>query len=477
MPICRYTPLFLLWRGLAMTLANQSTTRAMLVLALPVLGEESLNLLVGYTDFVLAGRFLRGTEPLAAMGLVNYFLWLLPSLFSLVSIGGLALVARFVGAGQHGSAAHATRQALRLGLLVTGVALLVVVLGGIPFVRGMGLSGEAARLATRYIWMLAPAIPAIMLEQVGSACLRGAGDTVSGMLARAAVNLVNMSLSAALVTGFGPFPHLGWDGLAIGTTVGHWCGAAIIAWRLRSRLAKHPAAPATWLDRPLVGRILRVGLPGGFDVLAVIGCHLVYVAIINRVGDLAQAAHALGVQIEAMSYLPGSAFQVAAATLAGQALGAADTRRATRGVLLCVGSATTIMCLAGVVMFFGGENIAVLFTGQRDEVAVLTGELLRIVAWSCPALAVLTVTSGALRGSGDTTWPLAITFMGLVGIRIPGALWLAWDEITLPLVELALPGWGLGVTGAWWAMVADVSVRSVLVGGRFWQGGWQKVRV
>ena len=93
----------------------------MLVLALPVLAEEALNLLVGYTDFFLAGRFLPGDEPLAAMSFVAYLLWVIPSLFSFVGIGALALVARLVGGGQPHEAAHTTRQALLLGLGVAAV--------------------------------------------------------------------------------------------------------------------------------------------------------------------------------------------------------------------------------------------------------------------------------------------------------------------------------------------------------------------
>ena len=229
-------------------------------------------------------------------------------------------------------------------------------------------------------------------------------------------------------------------------------------------------------DWPMMRRMLRVGLPGGSDVLAVLTCHLVYVAIINRLGTLAQAAHGLGVQIEAMSYLPGSAFQVAAATLAGQSLGAADPRRATRGVLLCVGSAVAIMTVAGLVLYFAGDHVAAAFVGQ-NETAVLVGKLLKIVALSCPPLAVLMVLSGALRGSGDTAWPLAITLIGLMGVRIPGACLLAWDQVPLPLVDAALPGFGLGVAGAWWAMVTDVTLRSILIAARFAQGGWKRVQV
>jgi putative MATE family efflux protein len=458
----------------------------MFALALPVLAEESLNLLVGYTDFLLAGRFLEGEAPLAAMGLMAYLLWLLPSLFSLVYIGALAVVARMVGAGQRHEAAHATRQALLIGLVMATLGIVLAVTLGSSWVAAMNLRGEAARLATRFLWIVTPAIPFIMLEQVGTACLRGAGDTVTGLVARVALNLTNITISTALVTGLGPLPALGWDGLAIGAACGHVVGAMVILGRLvrgaggiqlGNTSANHPVQwSGLWrADWPMIRRILRVGLPGGFDVLAVLTCHLVYVSIIYRLGTQAQAAHGLGVQIEAMSYLPGSAFQVAAATLAGQSLGAADPRRAVRSVLLCVASAAAIMCVAGIVMFTAGEAVARAFLGERNETAVLVGQLLKIVAISCPPLAVLMVTSGALRGSGDTTWPLAITFIGLVCVRIPGACLLAWDEV--PLGGLSIPGFNLGVAGAWWAMVADVTLRSVLVAGRFVQGGWKRVRV
>jgi len=472
----------------AASIASRSAFRAMLALALPVLAEESLNLLVAYTDWFLAGRFLPGEEPKAAMSLVAYVLWMLPSLFSIVGIGALAIVARLIGAGQRQDAVHVARQSLIVGAIAAAMGMALAAIFGGTFVSAMQLRGEAAVLATRYIHILAPAIPFVMLEQVGTACLRGSGDTVSGLIARVVVNIVNALLSTTLVTGLGLFPSFGWDGLAIGTATGHCVGGSIILYRLIwGRGGIHLGSPIAGGERPCnrpslidpttIRRILRIGVPGGIDVWSVLTCHLVYVAIINSLGTLAQAAHGLGLQIEAMSYLAGSAFSVAAATIAGQALGAADQRGAVRGVLLCAGAAATIMSAAGLVMFIGGEWLASFFTGQRDELTTLVGRLLRIVAISCPALAILSVILGALRGSGDTRFTLAITFIGLVGIRLPGACLLAWSEVPIPFTDLALPGANLGVAGAWWAMVTDVMLRSALAAARFAQGGWKRIRV
>jgi Na+-driven multidrug efflux pump len=103
--------------------------------------------------------------------------------------------------------------------------------------------------------------------------------------------------------------------------------------------------------------------------------------------------------------------------------------------------------------------------------------LLKIVAFAQPSLALSMILTGALRGAGDTRWPLAFTFLGFLGVRIPLAYFLAWDSVPLPIVHFVLNGYGLGVIGAWYAMTADVIVRSLLVLTRFLHGGWKRVRV
>jgi putative MATE family efflux protein len=390
----------------------------------------------------------------------------------------MALVARFVGAGMRKEASHVVNQAMLLGVGAAGFGIFFFLVGGQWFVTAMQLRPESAELALRYIRIMTPAIPAIMLEQIGSACLRGSGDAVTGLIARVVLNAVNMVLATLLVTGAGPFPNLGWDGLAIGTAAGHILGGLIIlGMLLRGRNGMKLTIGWPQPDWATIRRILRIGLPGGFDASAVVFCHLIYVSIINALGTEASAAHGLGLQIEALAYAPGSAFHVAAATMAGQALGAGQPRRAMRSVVIAANCGVVVMSLAALLFLFGGEHLARFFVGHSTSLTLHAGELLKIVACGCPALAILNVLTGGLRGSGDTRVPLAITFIGLVGIRIPLACFLAWDHIPLPFTELSLPGLGLGVGGAWLAMVTDATFRSQLVLLRFWQGGWMKVIV
>jgi len=449
----------------------------MLRLAMPVLAEELLTILVGYTDWWLAGHFLQTTDHKAAMGLMSYVMWLLPSLFAAVAIGATALIARSVGAKDHRQASHVANQALLIGGVLAVLATAVVLLGGRYLIDFMQLEPRAAELAWRYLLIVAPGLPLIMVEQVSAACLRGAGDTVSGFVAKSIVNVVNVILSTLLIIGPGPIPQLGWEGIAVGTVCGHVVGGLILlGLLLRGRAGLQ--LRRKWL-RPnldLLKRLLRIGVPGGIDVMAVLSCHLIYVSIINSLGTLAAAAHGLGVQIEALAYLPGAAFQVAATTLSGQYLGAKEPKRASRSVLMTLAVGCTLMSLAALVFYFGGQLLATFFTGDsQDTAGLLTARLLKIVAFATPFLGVLQILTGALRGAGDTRWPLVITFVGLVGVRIPGAVLLAWEPFQFANVVIPCLGWG--VLGAWWAMVVDTMLRSLLVTLRFWQGGWKRTRV
>lgn len=448
----------------------------MMRLAGPVLVEQMLVMLVAFVDQWLAGRFLEAPH-LAAISLVWYVMWVVPTMFGMIAVGASALVARLTGANQMDDANRIVDQAFAAGGVLCVIAMLVSWWLAEPFVAAMQLEPEAARLALRYFWFLIPFYPAVMIQQVGVASLRGAGDTLSGFIAMSIVNAINTIVGVALVTGAGPFPQLGWDGLAIGTTTGYLVGAIIVmSYLLRGRAGLKISRRCFRPEAEPIRRILRIGVPGGADLLSMTLCHLWFLAIINSLGTLEAAAHGLSVRIESIAYLPGIAFQVAAATMAGQFVGAGDPRRARQSVLQACLVGGAFMSTAGIVMFAFARPMTLFFLGQQtQDVAVVAAPLLRIVAYSMPFLAVLMIGASALRGVGDTRCMFAITLFGLLVIRIPFAYWFAMNEVQLfGGVEFA--GLGFGVQGAWWAMVGDVVIRSLLVAARFLHGGWLKAR-
>ncbi len=453
-------------------LETQGTLRPMLRLALPVLAEQFLATLVMYSDTILAGHYL-DESALAAMALLAYFMWLVTGLFAFVAIGSLAMTARFVGGRDFEMARRTANQSLLAGLvlsLLIGGGLASVVS---PAIALLNAEPDVASLTANYLYIVLPALPLIMLTQVGPACLRGAGDTVSGMLAMGVVNVVNVTIGWGLICpAFAEWrrslgiPEMGFYGLAVGAAIGYAAGGLLmLTLLLRGRAGLRIVPRLLRPDWGLLRRILRIGVPGGFDILMAVGCQLWFVSIIFHLGSTAAAAHGVAVRIESLGYLPGAAFQAAAATMAGQYLGARDPRRAAHAVFVTCLVGGGVLTAAGALFFFGGEPLVRIFVShQQTKVIVLAAALLRIVAFAMPPFAVLTVLFGALRGSGDTRVTMYITAVGFLVVRIPLAYALTrW--------------WPLGVHGAWYAMLADLTVRGVLVYARFRHGGWQRMTV
>jgi putative MATE family efflux protein len=444
---------------------HQGTFKPLVRLVWPVIVEQLLVMLVGFSDTLLAGHYLSESH-LAAMTMVSYALWMFTNLFAIVAIGAVAMTARFVGAGDWPSANRVTNQSFALGAILAVFFTSCGLLWGDRIAGILQLEGEPAALATRYLRILIPVLPFMMLEQVGIGCLRGAGDMLTGLVTMMIVNAVNIGISWSLVAGLGPLPELGWDGLAIGTACGHAMGGLIpLAVLLRGRMHLRVERRGLWPEKSLMRRILRIGLPGGIDVLSIVGLQMVYLAIVNRLSTDEVAAHGVAIRIESLAYLPGFAFQVAAATLVGQYLGAGDYRRAGRSVLVASAVNVTLLTAAGLLLFFGARPLVGLFLGpQQAGVAAIAPVLLGIVSVAMPPLALVQVLTGALRGAGDTRWPLAFTFIGFLGVR-------------LPIAYLLVLVWNWGVAGAWYAMVVDMLVRCALVSFRFLHGGWKRVQV
>lgn len=459
---------------------SPGTLRPLLRLTMPVLIEQVLHLIVGFADWWLAGNFLIGESYLAAMTLIVYVTWFLNSIYAFVTHGSTALVARFVGAGDPTTANRAMIQSITVGLAWT-VVLMLLTLPFMPQIVGaMGLEGASAEAATTYLLIEFAVLPAIMLERVGIACLRGAGDTVSGLVTMMIVNLINVGVSYALIVGLGPLPQMGWTGIAIGTAVGHLSGGAVILGLLiGGRVGFHLRLSHMKPDWEMIRRILRIGVPGGIDMTLVAFCQFVFLRVITGLGDVSTAAQGLAIQIEALAYLPGGAFQITAATLAGQYLGARDYHRATRSVILACVGASMLMVGAGILFYVFAEPLTEIFVKGPKQALVVpqAAEVLRLLAFAMLPLAVMMVLAGALRGAGDTRWPMLFAVIGLLFVRLPLAAFFAYGEVSIPSLGIVLHGMGYGLIGAWYGAVTDIVVRCVLMIVRFRHGGWQRVEV
>jgi Na+-driven multidrug efflux pump len=231
------------------------------------------------------------------------------------------------------------------------------------------------------------------------------------------------------------------------------------------------------LQPQLLARLLRVGVPAAIDRLSMEIGYLWFLSIVNSLGDTVAAAHGLALTWEALGYQSGAAFGTAAIALVGQNLGARRPDRAARAGWVAFALGAGLMTLMGAVFFTLARPMFLLFCphpGQAEIVAAGV-PVLRLIAFGMPALASCMILAWALRGAGDTRGPMLFTWVGFFGVRIPLAYPLTREAVMVG--GGSLPGWNLGLFGAWLAMFADVQVRGLCVLWRFASGRWKTIRV
>ncbi len=437
-----------------------SDARRVLALALPAVGEQLLNMTVGLADTFMVGHL--GAEAVAAVGLANQAVLLVTTFFAAVATGVTALVARHTGAAEGDRANGITHQGYLLGAAL-GVAMMALGLAlATPTMLVLQAPAEVVAPGANYLSIVAITFLLASWLFIGNAALRGSGDTRSPMLIMLAVNVVNIIVAYAFIYGPGPLPALGVAGSAIGAAIGRGAGGLIVTyllWRGRAglRLRLRHLLP----DGVQIKRILNIGLPAGAEQLLMRFAMTAYTMTVAALGTQAFAAHQLALQGESLSYMPGFGFAVAATTLVGQGLGAGNPARARADAYLASRLAAIVMTAMGVLFFVFPAQIMGVFIND-PEVIRLGIWPLRLVAFSQPALALVMVLAGALRGAGDTRATLAITGASLWLVRLPLALLLVGP---------------FGLVGAWIAMGVDLNLRGLGMWLRFRSGKWAQLKV
>jgi len=433
-------------------------------LAWPTLVANVLMTLTGVLNAFFVGQ-LGSKDAMAAVGWAEQILMVIFSVVMSVAVGTTALVARFVGARNLREAEQAARQSLLLGIVAAGVALVILGVSPVPLLRAMGAKGAILDLSARYIWITTLAMVPFFGVIVIGAVFRGLGDTLTPMRIMVGVNVIAVVLDYTLILGPGPFPQLGVIGAAISGDVARVAGFIASVWYLsRGPLKgalKGPMVPSwRWFMR-----ILRIGTPTALQSFLRTGAGMTFVSVLGRLPDASSAVAALtiGMRTEAISFMPGLAFGMAAGSMVGQNLGARQPRRAEQSGWMCVWQAMTIMVPVAAGFYILARPLAGIFTRDPRVIALTVGYL-RANAIGQPALAFGMVLSGALQGAGETKVPAWVTLASMWGVRLPAAY----------LIAVVM---GLGASGAWWTMTASSVVYGVIIVALFRRGKWKSKQV
>ena len=460
--------------GLSDEMPAPALRRRVWALSAPAIGEQLLSLGVGVSDTFLSGHlssYASGVlgygqaTAVAAVGAAGMATWIVLTSFFAVNVGVTALVARATGARDPKLASRAAGQGILMGALI-GLALVAIAVPMADLVTvALGVDGQVASLAAQFIRVASLGMPAAGVASACTAAMRGAGDTRRPMLVMLLVNGVNVVASWLLLNGdtrLGIRP-IGVVGSAVGSATGWTLGAALAVYLLSRR---HPLAPrltraALRADRRVAGRVLRIGLPSAAELIVFQMGVLTFNRQVVQLGSTDYAANITINTVESIGTLPAFGFSVAATALVGQSLGARSPRLAARATMAALWPCLALMAGLGLLALLVPQALLGLFVA--DPVVMHAGAMAqRISLIILPASGAAFIFNGALRGAGDTKFPVIVRAAGSWGLRVP-------------LAALLIPA--LGLPGGRVAMALDFITQASLAYWRFRSGKCRKMRV
>jgi putative MATE family efflux protein len=443
---------------------STGTTRRIWTLAWPAIATNLLHSLVGLVDVKIVGSL--GADAVSAVSTGHRIFFILQGVLVAVTAGTTALVARAWGAEDRGEAERVTRSSLWLCLGFAGL----LTAPGVLFARNLagmfqGLEPATMDLAADFIRTLAWFNLAFAFNIVLGTALRAAGDTKTPLLIAIATNVVNVGLLYGLVYGEWGLPALGVLGAALANGLAFSFGALLtVGLWLGRRLVIQWGPRGGDLSAQRLRQILNIGYPSGLEQFVFQGGLIVFLMIVARFGESPYAAYSIGVNILSFSFLVGFGFSIAASTLVGQNLGAGDPAGAERSGWRAMWLSIGVMVVFGAVIIGAAEPLA-RFLIDDDEVVRLTVVFIWLLGSVQALMGIEFALGGALRGAGDTRFPLLTVFAGFFLGRIPVALlfvWLGWSVewiFAALLIDYVIKATGLVTRfrgGRWKSIIAPV---------------------
>jgi len=436
--------------------------RATWTLAWPAIMSFSLESIVGFCGLLMVGHL--GAVAVAAVGVGLQILFAVNSVLFAFGTGALAIVARHIGAGERRQAGDTLQQAIVSGVIASILVGIPVVLLARPLVAFFRLEPAVVEETVPFLRLIMAETPGAAVVFVVASSLRGAGDTRTPLLIGGVVGAIHLALMYILISGHLGFPALGVSGAALASPLAFTIGAALgLVLLARGGLPLQVRWSPMHLDGDLVRRILRVGWPAAVEHLLMQIGFFLYVIFVATYGTGPAAAYFIGARVLGLSFLPGLGFGVAAGALVGQHLGAGRPELAERSGWTAQAMALALMSVGGLLLFLGARPVAQLFVDD-PEVVTHAVDFIRVLAVCQPLMAVDFVMSGALRGAGDTRFPLLAALIAFWIFRL-GTAWLVTHVFHLDLQWL------------WRVVVLDFATRALLKGFRFRAGAWKRVRV
>lgn len=380
-------------------------------------------------------------------------------------------VAQYHGAGDPEGCSRSVAQAVWLSLFTWPVMIALIP----PGLFLLEVSGHAPAVLAEektYFIILTLGSLFVPLNAAISSFFTGRGETRTNMLATIAGNVVNVVLDYLFIFGKGGFPEMGIAGTAYATIIAGAVtpGILFLLYFSRRYHESHRTRDNIRVRWKLMRRLVRFGLPSGFNMLIEIASFTLFILMTGRLGEKALAVSNMTLSINSVAFLPLIGLSIASATLVGQYQGRGDSATAQRAGWRSLVLGIYYVAFIGLTFVLFPSAYFSAFTA-RAESGYSLGELVEMgrnlliimAAWGILDAGNV-ILAGALKGAGDTRFVLWYSTLLAWGMFVPGIL----------LIVLKFGG---GLVSMWLFALVYVALLAAGYFVRFRGGKWKSIRV
>jgi putative MATE family efflux protein len=395
-----------------MDLGNDHIPRLVRQIAVPASVGMFFNTMYNVVDTFWAGQL--SSEALAALSLS-----LIPFI-GLLAIGiGLgqgtnALISNALGADDDDQASRLMAQALTLAFVVSAVVVAVGIVITPFLYRGMGASGEYLELALDYMNWLIYGSATFIFAFVLNSGLNAQGDTKSYRNALICGFFANVVLDPLFLFGWGPFPALGLEGIAISTVLIELGVVTYLSIKLlSSKLGKQLIFRKFFPQTKIIIDLIKQGFPASFSILFISLNFYVILHFVSDFGKSSVAAYGVATRIVQVILLPSLGLNTAALSLTGFNFGANNIERVDQTWKICFNYSLLLTAIGGIILLCFPEFLLSLFT-DSEEIIEVGPTLLRVEAVLLTAYTTIFLGTSVLQGLKKPMFGMMLSIYRLI---------------------------------------------------------------
>jgi MATE family multidrug resistance protein len=389
-----------------------------LKLALPLIFAEIGWMSMGIVDTIMVGRLPNSAVAIGATGLGQ-------TLYNSIAIFGSGLllgldtfVAQAHGREDLQDARHSLMNGLLLAVVLSPVLMLAISFWP-PLMEHFGVSPELLEPMRSYLWALNWGTLPLLAYFTLRRYLQATNVANPIMFAFISANLVNLFGDWALIYGHMGFRALGVPGSGWSTC---WARVYMVAFLAVTLLwVESKRSLSGWkvrVDFDRIAALLKLGGPAAAQILLEIGAFAAATTLCAKLGPVSLAGHEIALNCAALAFMVPLGISSAAAVRVGQQLGKGDPAGARRAGWSAIVLGSAFMTCSGLLFVSSSRSIARLFS--PDPAVIRVGSILMLVAAAFQLFDGLqAVTTGALRGAGDTKTPMVANLIAYWLIGIP----------------------------------------------------------